>query len=156
MSLDQFFKKMDARYTIPRPASSMHLDSYQASLRFLNDFGQGFTLFAAGLISAVIWWKIADLLSQIAIEIHHYVILGMIICILISLLEISSLVIPYYRITQRVTQGSARWADVGTLKGYGLAYDTRQILQMGALRLGRLTRNYDLALPLKQVLCHMA
>src|SRR5262245_5928883 len=70
--------------------------------------------------------------------------------------EASTLVIPYYRISQRLTHGSARWADVPTLKGLRLAHDNRLPLPAGALRLGRLTHRYDLALPFEKALTHLA
>ena len=156
MSLDRFFKQLDVRYGIPRPASALHLDSYQAGLRLLRDTGEGVALAAAGVASCFIWWKIGEVLLRVNIDFRPYILLVAISCLLISLLEASSLAIPYYRITQRVTHGSARWADVGTLKESGLAFDNREALPPGALRIGRLTRKYDLSLPFKQVLCHMA
>ena len=156
MSLDRFFKQLDVRYGIPRPASALHLDSYQAGLRLLRDTGEGIVLAAAGVASAFIWRQIGEMLLRVDIDFRLYILLVAIGCLLISLLEASTLAIPYYRITQRVTHGSARWADVGTLKESGLAFDNRQALPPGALRIGRLTRKFDLALPFKQVLCHMA
>ncbi|MCI0392553.1 MAG: type IV secretory system conjugative DNA transfer family protein [Acidobacteria bacterium] len=156
MSLDRFFKQLDVRYGIPRPASALHLDSYQAGLRLLRDTGEGVALAAAGVASSFIWWKIGEILLRVNVDFRPYILLVAIVCLLISFLEASSLAIPYYRMTQRVTHGSARWADVGTLKESGLAFDNRQALPPGALRIGRLTRKYDLALPFKQVLCHMA
>src|SRR5262245_14974308 len=156
MSLDRFFKQLDVRYGIPRPASALHLDSYQAGLRLLRDTGEGVALAAAGVASCFIWRQIGEVLLRVNIDFRPYILLVAICCLLISLLEASTLAIPYYRITQRVTHGSARWADAGTLKESGLAFDNRQALPPGALRIGRLTRKYDLALPFRQVLCHMA
>ncbi|MCI0390546.1 MAG: type IV secretory system conjugative DNA transfer family protein [Acidobacteria bacterium] len=155
MSLDHFFKKLDARWRIPRPASALHLDSYQAGFRILRDVGEGMILFASGIGTALILWQIANII-QAGFETRLYFIFGMAIAVLISLAEVSSLAIPYYRITQRVTHGSARWADVPTLKGLGLAHNNRHPLPPGGLRIGRLTRKYDLALPFDKVLCHTA
>ncbi|MGH8432428.1 MAG: type IV secretory system conjugative DNA transfer family protein, partial [Solimonas sp.] len=42
------------------------------------------------------------------------------------------------------------------LKSLKLAYDTKSLLPPGALRLGRLTRKYDLALPFEKALTHLA
>src|SRR5499433_1581090 len=156
MSLDQFFKRIDARYRIPRPANALHLDAYQAGFRLMRDTGEGLALVASGVATALVLWKIADILLRVGVEIHFYMMFGMALAVLIGLAEASALVIPYYRISQRLTHGSARWADVPTLKGLGLARDNRLALPPGALRIGRLTRKYDLALPFKQVLCHMA
>ncbi len=156
MSLDRFFKQWDVRYGIPRPASALHLDSYQAGLRLLRNTGEGIVFVAAGGASAFIWRQIGEMLLRVDIDFRPYIFFVAIGCLFIGLLEASTLAIPYYRITQRVTHGSARWADVGTLKESGLAFDNRQALPPGALRIGRLTRKYDLALPFKQVLCHLA
>src|SRR5262245_58271371 len=156
MSLDQYFKKLDARYRIPRPANALHLDSYQAAFRLMRDSVEGMALVASGFASAFGMWKIADVLLRVGVEIHIYMMAGMALVVLIGIAEASSLAIPYYRITQRVTHGSARWADVGTLKDMGLTHDTRTAMPSGALRLGRLTRKYDLALPFEKVLTHMA
>ena len=116
MSLDQFFKRIDSRYRIPRPANALHLDAYQAAFRLLRDAGEGLALVASGVATAFVLWKIADMLLQVGFETRIYFIFGMGIAVLIGLAEASTLVIPYYRISQRLTHGSARWADVGTLK----------------------------------------
>src|SRR5262244_1584024 len=156
MSLDQFFKRIDARYRIPRPANALHLDAYQAGFRLMRDTGEGLALVASGVATALILWKIADILLRVGVEIHFYMMFGMALAVLIGLAEASALVIPYYRISQRLTHGSARWADVPTLKGLELARDNRLPLPSGALRLGRLTHRYDLALPFEKALTHLA
>jgi len=143
MSLDQFFKRIDARYRIPRPANALHLDAYQAGFRLMRDTGQGLALVASGVATAFVLWKIADILLRVGVEIRLYMMFGMALAVLIGLAEASALVIPYYRISQRLTHGSARWADVPTLKGLRLAHDNRLPLPSGALRLGRLTHRYD-------------
>ncbi len=155
MSLDYFFKRIDARYRLPRPANALHLDAYQAGFRLLRDAGEGLVMFACGVITAFIIWVIANIL-QATIETRIYFIFGMIITVLIGLSEALSLVLPYYRISQRLTHGSARWADVPTLRSMGLAHLTQLPLPKGMLRLGRLTRKYDLALPFERVICHTA
>ncbi len=155
MSLDQFFKRIDSRYQIPRPANALHLDAFQAGFRLLRDVGEGLALVASGIATSFVLWNIADLLEA-GFETRIYFICGMGLAVLIGLAEASTLVIPYYRISQRLTHGSARWADVGMLKNMGLAHDSRLPLPAGALRLGRLTRKYDLALPFEKALCHVA
>ncbi|MGH6628287.1 MAG: type IV secretory system conjugative DNA transfer family protein, partial [Burkholderiales bacterium] len=152
MSLDHFFRQLDARYRIPRPANALHLDAYQAAFRVLRDAGGGMILFACGLLTAFLLWKIADVL-QAGFETRLFFICGMILAALISLAEALSLALPYYRISQRLTHGSARWADMPALKTLGLAHDVRRRLPRGALRL---PRRYDLALPFEKVLCHVA
>jgi type IV secretory pathway TraG/TraD family ATPase VirD4 len=156
MSLDQFFKRIDVRYRIPHPADSLHLDAFQAGFRLMRDIGEGLALVASGFGTSFVLWKIADILATVGVEIHIYMMFGMPIVVLIGFTEASTLVIPYYRISQRLTHGSARWADVGTLKNLRLAHDSRLPLPAGALRLGRLTHRYDLALPFEKALTHLA
>src|SRR5215813_12442338 len=156
MSLDQFFKRIVARYRMPRPTNALHLDAYQAGFRLLRDVGEGLALVASGFATSFVLWKLADVLQRVGVEIHLYMVFGMALAVLIGLAEASTLVIPYYRISQRLTHGSARWADVPTLKGLGLAHDSRLPLPAGALRLGRLTHRYDLALPFEKALTHLA
>jgi type IV secretory pathway TraG/TraD family ATPase VirD4 len=156
MSLDQFFKRIDARYRIPRPANSLHLDAYQAGFRLIRDAGEGLLLVACGIGTAAILWQIANVLLRVGVEIHDYMLIAMPFAVLISIVEASSLAIPYYRITQRLTHGSARWADMRTLKTLGFAHNNRRPLHPGALRIGRLTRKHDLTLPYNQVLRHAA
>jgi type IV secretory pathway TraG/TraD family ATPase VirD4 len=156
MSLDKSLKRIDARYRIPRPADALHLDSFQAAARLMRDISQGLLLVACGITTACLLWHLANVLLRVGVEIHDYMLIAMPLALLISVAEAMSLALPYYRLTQRLTHGSARWADVKTLKDLKLAYDKRGLLPPGALRIGRLTRRYDLALPLNQVLRHAA
>jgi type IV secretory pathway TraG/TraD family ATPase VirD4 len=156
MSLDQSLKRIDARYRIPRPADALHLDSFQAAVRLTRDVGEGLLLVACGITTACLLWHLANVLLRVGVEIHDYMLIAMPVALLIGMAEAMSLALPYYRLTQRLTHGSARWADVKTLKDLKLAHDKRGLLPPGALRIGRLTRRYDLALPLNQVLRHAA
>src|ERR1044072_4210803 len=155
MSLDHFFKRVDAMYRLPRPANALHLDSYQAGFRLLRDVGEGTILLVCGVITAFLIWSRANII-QVTFDTRIYFIFGMVISVLISLAEALSLIVPYYRISQRLTHGSARWADGSTLSSLGLTHDTREPLPLGALKLGRLTRKYDFVLPLERVICHTA
>jgi type IV secretory pathway TraG/TraD family ATPase VirD4 len=156
MSLDQSLKRIDARYRIPRPADALHLDSFQAAARLMRDIGQGLLLVTCGITTACLLWHLANVLLRVGAEIHDYMLIAMPVALLISVAEAMSLALPYYRLTQRLTHGSARWADVKTLKDLKLVHDKRSLLPPGALRIGRLTRRYDLTLPINQVLRHAA
>src|SRR3982074_1539788 len=66
---------------------------------------------------------------------------------------------PYYRIKQRLTYGTGRWADEVYLRNTGLAMkigDDLSLLPRGAVRIGKLRRGYDLVLPETEWLRHMA
>ena len=155
MSLDHFFKRIDAKYRLPRPANALHLDSYQAGFRLLRDVGEGLALFACGPVTAFLLWTMANVL-QASFETRVYFVFGMALAVFISLSEALSLLLPYYRISQRLTHGSARWADVPTLNSIKLAHRLSDPLPKGAIKLGRLTRKYDLVLPYDRVICHTA
>jgi type IV secretion system protein VirD4 len=156
MSLDRFFKRWDSRYGIPRPTSALYLDAYQAGLRFLSDVGKGSLMLVAGAGSSVIWWEIGNLLQKVGIEINVYLPFVIGLCVLIGLLDAGSVAIPYYRLAQNVTYGSARWAQPSELRDFGLVVDNREELSRGTVRIGRLGRKHDLVLSLKHVLCHTA
>jgi len=155
MSLDNFFKQLDAKYRLPRPANALHLDSYQAGFRLMRDIGEGLAIFSCGPITALCLWWIANLIEA-SFETRFYFIFGICIALLISLSDALSLTLPYYRVFQRVTHGSAHWADVATLRSMSLAQRTGDWLPPGSLRLGRLTRKYDLILPFERVMSHTA
>jgi len=57
MSLDHFFKRLDARHRLPRPANALHLDAYQAGVRVMRDAGEGAALVAAGIATSFVLWK---------------------------------------------------------------------------------------------------
>jgi type IV secretory pathway TraG/TraD family ATPase VirD4 len=156
MSLDQYLKRIDARYRIPRPADALHLDSFQAAFHLMRDVGEGVVLVACGITTAFLLWHLANVLLRVGLETHDYMLIAMPVALLVSAAEALSLAVPYYRLTQRLTHGSARWADVGTLKDLKLAHDKRWSLPSGTLKIGRLTRRHDLTLPLNQVLRHTA
>lgn len=156
MSFDQYLRRIDARYRIPRPANALHLDSYQAGFRLMRNVGEGLLLVSCGIGTAALLWQIANVLLRVGVEIHDYMLIAMPVAVMISMAEALSIALPYYRLTQRLTHGSARWADVGTLKSHGFAHENKRSLPPGALRIGRLTRKHDLTLPFNQVLRHMA
>ncbi len=119
MSLDQFFKRIDARYRIPRPANALHLDAYQAGFRLLHDVAEGLALVTSGFATSFVLWKIADVLQRMGVETHLYMMFGMALAVLIGLAEASTLVIPYYRISQRLTHGSATLGGRAHYEGFG-------------------------------------
>jgi hypothetical protein len=45
----------------------------------------------------------------------------MVLAFFVGLMEAGQLLFPYYRVTQRLTHGSAMWADSAWLKGEGFA-----------------------------------
>jgi len=120
------------------------------------DVAKGAAMVAAGCIASFIWWYIGNLFDQVDINIHDYLLIPIILSGVVSLLEAGSVVFPYYRLTQHVTYGSARWAGIPDLRDAGLILKKRSKLPKGSLRIGKLGGKYDLVLRIEDVLRHMA
>jgi type IV secretion system protein VirD4 len=78
------------------------------------------------------------------------------VAIFVSIMEALQLVLPYYRLMQRLTHGSAMWADTAWLKSEGFAKDFTSSLKPGELRLGTLPTGHQLVLPPDHTMRHVA
>jgi type IV secretion system protein VirD4 len=157
-SFVKFIEDFDAKRGIPRPADSPHLPAFHAFLRISRHVGLGLVLFTCGCISSYLLWRCADWLEVTAYT-RLFFVIGMLLCLMVSFFEIAHEVLPYYRIKQRLTFGTARWADEPYLKGVGLALKVAPDLSnlpKGAIRVAKLHRGYDLVLPIKEWLRHLA
>lgn len=154
-SLTQICRKIDAEYQIPRPASSQHLPAYQAALHLLGVSGQAVLLVVSGFLSAWLFWTSSQWLSlRIEIEIAAHCLA--ITAVLISWIEAAQLWLPYHHYHQRVTYGSARWADTHTLMDLNLAHKRDDPLPPFTLLLGRFGRKYSVVLGPEHSTCHLA
>ena len=77
-------------------------------------------LAGCGILSAYFLWLAAGFL-HVTPQTKLYFVMGMIAAITIGLGEAVHQIIPYYRIKQRLTYGTARWADEVYLKDAALA-----------------------------------
>jgi type IV secretory pathway TraG/TraD family ATPase VirD4 len=154
-SITHLCEQMDARYGIPRPASAPHLPPYQAAMAFFGVCGEGVLIVLAGIVSAVIWWKIPYwLLISIEVELFCHVMAP--VGLLISLTETAQLPLPYFHIFQRSTYGTARWADPLLLKDLSLARRKSEPIRPGEIPLGGLGRDCSVVLNAAQAMCHLA
>ncbi|MEO6725930.1 MAG: type IV secretory system conjugative DNA transfer family protein, partial [Blastocatellia bacterium] len=154
-SLTQICQRIDAEYHIPRPASAQHLPAYQAALYLLGVCGQAVLLIVSGFLSAWLLWKSAFWLAlRIEIEIAAHC-LG-ITTVLISWIEAAQLWLPYYNYHQRVTYGSAQWADARVLMDLNLARRKDEPLPPFTLLLGGFGRKYSVVLGPEHSTCHLA
>ncbi len=154
-SLDQLCRQIDADYQIPRPAAAQHLPSYQAAMHLLGVCGEAMLLVFCGFLSAFLFLKSSHWLAiSIWVEIAAH-FLG-IAAVLISLVEAAELWLPYYQYNQRVTHGSARWADARSLRDLHLAKRKDEALPPFTLLLGGLGRKYDVTLGPEHSTCHLA
>jgi type IV secretory pathway TraG/TraD family ATPase VirD4 len=154
-SIDQLCRQIDAEYQIPRPAAAQHLPAYQAALHFLGSCVQGVSFIAAGLLSAWLFVKAAQMLViSIWLELGAHC-LG-IASVLIALAEAAQLWLPFYQYNQRVTHGSARWADAATLADLNLVARKDARLPPFTLLLGGFGRKYNVVLGPEHSTCHLA
>lgn len=154
-SLAQLCQQLDAEYHLPRPASAQHLPAYQAALHLLANCGQAVLLVLSGLLAAWLFVQASHwLLLRIEIEIAAHC-LGL-TAILISWLEAAQLWFPYYQYSERVTYGSARWADAHVLRDLHLALKKEEPLPPFTLLLGRLGWKHNAVLGPEHSTCHLA
>ncbi|HYX27244.1 MAG TPA: type IV secretory system conjugative DNA transfer family protein, partial [Pyrinomonadaceae bacterium] len=158
MSFRARVERIDADYFIPRPADEPDLDSFHAATRFLRDASRGGTLIFSSAIAGYLLFRSGQILN-LEFKWMTFVVMGALFVSLIGIFESMSLAYPYYSINQRLTHGSARWASIADLKARGLAHRSNEPLPRGTVRLGRLSsalsfRQYDLVLPLEQLLVH--
>src|ERR1700694_1740390 len=79
--------------------------------------------------------------------------------VLVACMESLQEVLPYYRIQQRLTFGTGRWADEVYLKTAGFALKLADMvggLPRGSLRIGEMKRGYSLVLNETEWLRHIA
>jgi type IV secretion system protein VirD4 len=155
MSLLHYIQKYDAEHGIPRPMTAPHLDAYHAALRCLRTGVEMLGLVLCGAVSAYLFWISANFLKA-DFEVRLIFVGGMLVAVLASLMEALQLLLPYYRFKQRVTHGSAMWADTAWLKSEGFAQDFTNSLRPGELRLGTLHTGHQLVLPPDHTLRHVA
>lgn len=154
-SWQQWCRELDAEYHIPRPATAQHLPAYQAALHLLGVCGEAVVLVLCGFLSAFLFVKAAQWFAiSIWLEIGAHC-LG-ITSVLISLVEATQLWLPFYQYNQRVTHGSARWADARTLWDLRLAKRKEDGLPPFTLLLGGLGRKHDVVLGPEHSTCHLA
>lgn len=158
MSFVKWIEDLDSRYGIPRPAEYQHLTPFHAFLRIIQHGMLMLVLVGCGFISAYLLWLAAGYL-HVAPQTKLYFVMGMIAAATIGLGEGVHEIIPYYRIKQRLTYGTARWADEVYLKNTKLALKIGSQLEglaPGSVRIGKLRRGYDLVLNETEWLRHMA
>src|SRR6266481_1325889 len=158
MSFRAKLERIDADYFIPRPADEPELDSFQAARRFIQDLSTCGTFLLSSSVAGYLFFRSGQMLA-LDLKWMTFVLLGACFVALVGIFESVLLAYPYYSLNQRLTHGSARWATIPELKAKGLAYRSDKPLPSGAVRIGRLgsalnPRQYDLVLPLRQLLTH--
>src|SRR5690349_8832257 len=155
MSFVKQVEGFDARHGIPRPAEMQAMPAYQAFLRLMAAGVMMVVLVGCGALSAYLIWLSAGYLG-VSTQIKLYFIIAMLVCLLVGCMEALQEVLPYYRIQQRLTFGTARWADESYLTGFAFKLSEDGGLPRGSLRVGQLRRGYTLVLPEEEWLRHIA
>lgn len=155
MSVLHYIDRFDAERGIPRPMDAPHLTAYHAALRCITTAGGMLGLIFCGSLSAYLLWVTANNIKA-DFEVRLIFVGGMVLAVFGGVMEALQLILPYYRIKQRVTHGSAMWADTSWLKAEGLAQDFTTSLKPGELRLGTLPTGHQLVLPPTHTMRHLA
>lgn len=157
MSFVKRIEEIDARIGIPRPAEMQSLPSYQAFLRLVSAGMMMVVLVGCSGLSAYLFWLSGGYL-EVTTQTKLYFVIAMLVCLLIGCMEALQEVLPYYRIQQRMTFGTGRWADESYLRSTGLALQLAEIggLPRGSIRVGELKRGYSLVLNDTEWLRHIA
>ncbi|MDX6577849.1 MAG: type secretion system protein VirD4 [Blastocatellia bacterium] len=148
MNFVKFIENYDSKYGIPRPAEYPHIPPFHAFLRIIQHVVLMIAVIGCGLISAYLLWKSAGFL-HVTQQVKLYFVMGIILVVTIGLAEAAHEVMPYYRIKQRLTYGTARWADESYLRSTQLALKlgpNLEGLDRGSIRIGLLRKGYHLVL----------
>ncbi len=155
MSLLHYIERYDAERGIPRPMDAPHLNAYHAALRLLATAGGMLGLIFCGSLSAYLLWVTANNIKA-NFDLRLIFVGGMLLAVFAGVMEALQFLLPYYRIKQRVTHGSAMWADTSWLKSEGFARDFTTDLRPAELRLGTLPTGHQLILPSSHTMRHVA
>jgi type IV secretion system protein VirD4 len=148
---------VDARHGIPRPAEMQSMPAYQAFLRLMSAVLMMVMLTGFGCVCAYLLWLSAGYL-EVSYQTKLIFVAVMLLCMFVGGMEALQEVLPYYRIQQRLTFGTGRWADEVYLRAKGFAVKVEALvggLPRGFLRLGLLKRGYSLVLPEVEWLRHI-
>ena len=155
MALLHHIEKYDAERGIPRPMDAPHLTPYHAALRCLTTGASMLGLIFCGAVASCLLWITANNLNA-DFQLRLIFIGAMFIALGAGVIESLQLLLPYYRFKQRLTHGSAMWADTSWLKDAGLAQDFTAALAAGELRIGTLPTGHQLVLPAVHTMRHVA
>ena len=157
MSFVARIEEIDAKVGIPRPAAMQSLAAYQAFLQLVSAAAMMAVLVGCSGLAAYLFWLSGGYL-EVTAQTKLYFVIAMLVCLLVGCMEALQEVLPYYRIQQRLTFGTGRWADVSYLRNSGLAVklSNGENLARRALRIGQLPRGFSLVLNEVEWLRHIA
>jgi type IV secretion system protein VirD4 len=154
MAFSNYVEKLDSTWGIPRHANQQSLPAYQAFWHFSGDVMVAISTIFCGIISAVLLWVTANMLD-VSFQTRLFFMMGMLFTVLIGCAEAAAVQIPYMRVYQLTTYGSARWATAIDLLAHGFLRKVSEPLKPGWIVLGRFKRKYHIVLPPAEWLRHL-
>lgn len=150
-SLNYYVRMYDARYGIPRPRTSPHLPAHLAAVEFLSTFFTVLLLFAASCAACYLLVRgVWNFEFQSPVKDLLYLVAALVV--IVGPCESGRLWLPYYRISERSTHGTAQWATFEDLRDRGLARKSGEAANAGDLYVCKLQSGEDVLLPLDRVM----
>lgn len=153
MQFTNWVEKVDSEWGIPRHANHQSLPAYQAFWHFSGDVLTSISTIVCGIISSIFLYVTMNLL-EVSFGVRLFFYMGIVAVLLIGCAEAAAVQIPYMRVFQLTTYGSARWADIKDLKD-NLVRKIGSTIPAGWIVLGKFRGKYNLVLPVEQWLRHI-
>src|SRR2546421_2879555 len=154
-SINYYIRMYDAKHRIPRPRTAPHLPSHLAAVDYL---GTLLSVAVLCLMSCAACLFVAYGVRNFGFEppVSSYLHCLAALVALAGPVESGRLWIPYYRVSERSTHGSAQWATYEDLRDRGLARKGSSGAQQGDLYICKLQTGEDVFLPLDRVMSGLA
>lgn len=154
MAFSNFVEKLDSTWGIPRHANQQSLPAFQAFWHFSGDVMVAVSTVLCGFASAALLWVTA-LLLEVSFIPRLFFIMGMLFVVIIGFAEAAAVRLPYMRVYQLTTYGSARWATEQDLLSHGFLRRVGDALEPGWIVLGRFKRKFHIVLSPDEWLRHL-
>lgn len=154
MSFSKWVDKIDSTWGIPRHANQQALPAFQAFWHFTGDVMVAVSTSVCGIASAILLWVMANFL-EVTFQTRLFFLMGMLFVLLIGFAEAAAVQLPYLRVYQLTTYGSARWAALNDLLSHGLLRKIGDPVPPGWIVLARFKGRYHLVLPPSEWLRHL-
>ncbi len=157
MDFDNFAKRVDAKFNLPRPINEQHLSSYRALLRFSQDCGRSAMYFVCAFLGTACLIYASNLLELTIFSLAGAFFLFFTLMLFVAAAADSfQLKLHYQRIFQRETFGAGRWATVSSLKSLKMVTPNTQNPLPDAVALATFGHKHMLTLPIHIMAEHLA
>ncbi|HEY0173869.1 MAG TPA: type IV secretory system conjugative DNA transfer family protein, partial [Pyrinomonadaceae bacterium] len=138
-SIDQRAKEIDAKWNIPRLAEAQYASSYRAIIDFSQAVSSAGFLTLSLLFSSCCWAFTLFFLVNLGVPLAYVYVAGAGVLLFLALLfgvDVYSVWLPFSRLKQRESHGSARRATVQDLVGRGLAILKGSVPELDVIIIG--------------------